>query len=187
MNLLEKEELAVLDEVDSENLEVREAFVVDDLEKANWAFKKISALSSRIKEKEDLAAIERERIATWLEKETISDKQSIDYFNSLLSGYYRELRRTDPKAKLTTPYGKVTSRKMQPKWEFNEEEAILYFKNNDMNELVTVKESIDKTKAKKVFNIVQSENQVKVVDENGEVVNFATVIPQDDSITVKVD
>lgn len=182
MNLLEQQEINQL-----ETEEIKESFSVDSLEKASWAFKKIAALNSRIKEKEELAALEKARIDDWLTSDTKSDKESILYFESLLTSYYVQLKEVDPKAKLSTPYGKVTSRKLQPKWEFDEERAIEYFRNNKLDELINVKESIDKTKAKKVFNIVQNNEQIKVVDENGEFIEFVKVTPQNDAIKVTAE
>lgn len=184
MNQLQEKELELIDER-AEQVEVEESFKITDLDTANWAFKKIDALNARIKEKQDLAEAEKERIAAWLEAETKSDQQSIEYFEHILVEYYQELRAADPKAKLSTPYGKVTSRKKQPSWEFDADQTLEYFKQNNP-ELVEVKESFNKTKAKKVFKPILNE-QGHVVDENGEIVEFVKAVPQGDSFTVKVD
>lgn len=183
MNQLQMNELSMLDEVETTTEEVNERFEVTDLQSANWVFKKISALNTRVEEKKALATDEHIRIDEWLSKETETDTQSIEYFNSLLIEYYRQLRELDPKAKLTTPYGKVTSRKMQPKWEFNEDEAIEYFKVNHP-EIIAVKESVNKTEAKKFLQPMNDEYG-RVVDENGEIVLFAIARPQGESYTVK--
>lgn len=168
-----------------EKTEVENRFKVTDLDTANWAFKKINALNARISEKKKLAQEEIERINAWLESENKTDQQSIEYFEHLLVEYYQELRAADPKAKLSTPYGKVTSRKKQPSWEFDDTAALEYFKSNKP-ELIEVKESFNKTQAKKVFTPVLNELG-SVVDENGEVVDFVKAIPQGDSFSVKAE
>ena len=175
----------ILQEIELEEINEIEAFTIDNLEKANWAFRKMAALNAKIAEKEELAAAEQERIRTWLESGTKSDRESIHFFEKLLTDYYITLRVEDPKAKLTTPYGKVTSRRLQPKWEFEEEKAIEYFKQNhpEIVRVVTTT-SFNKTDAKKLFNITA---EGIVVDENGEIVEFAKATPQECSYTVTAE
>ena len=182
MNQLQTEELLLLDEVQAEE-EYKERFKITDLSGADWAFEKLAAIKTRMKEKEALAEEKRFKIDSWLASETAKDKQSAEYFENILIEYYRELRERDPKAKLSTPAGKVTSRKLQPKWEFDEERAIEYFKLAHP-EIIAVKESFNKAEAKK---LLQPIGLNLVTDENGEVLEFVAVIPQGESYTVKVD
>ena len=184
MNQLQKNELEMLDDP-FDQVEEKERFKITDLDTANWGFKKINALNARITEKKQLAEAEIERINSWLESETKADQQSIEYFEHILVEYYQELRADDPKAKLSTPYGKVTSRKKQPSWEFDDAATLEYFKANKP-ELIEVKESFNKTQAKKVFKPVLDATG-SVVDENGEIVGFVKAVPQGDSFSVKVD
>lgn len=175
----------ILQEIELEETNEIEAFTIDSLEKANWAFRKMAALNAKIAEKEELAAAEQERIRTWLENGTKADKESMQYFEKLLIDYYAALRELDPKAKLTTPYGKVTSRKLQPKWEFEEEKAIEYFRKNCPYYLkVTVTETFNKDDAKKLFDTTPDGT---VVDENGEIIEFARVIEQTCNYTVTAE
>ena len=182
MNQLQTEELLLLDEVQAEE-EYKERFKITDLSGADWAFEKLAAIQARMKEKELLAEEKRFKIDSWLASETAKDKQSAEYFESILVEYYRELRERDPKAKLSTPAGKVTSHKLQPKWEFDEDKALAYFKQS-YPEIIAVKESFNKTEAKKLLQPIGG-NQV--VDENGEMLDFVVVIPQGESYTVKLD
>ena len=172
----------ILQEIELEETNEIEAFTIDNLEKANWAFRKMAALNAKIAEKEELAAAEQERITNWLENGTKADKESIQFFEKLLTDYYITLRAEDPKARLTTPYGRVTSRKLQPKWEFEEEKAVKYFREN-YPEIVkaVITETFSKADAKKLLSF--TEDGI-VVDEYGEIVEFARVTPQDCSYTV---
>ena len=173
-NLLEKE-LESLEEivVDEENIEeVKERFKITDLETANWAFRKLKAIENKKNEIEELAKKEIEpykleisRIEEWKDAELKSFDRSINFFNYLLEGYYREQRKIDPKFKVSTPYGKVTSRKQQPKWNYEEDRLLGWLKVNDL-ELVRVKEEVDKAELKKKYQVVSG----NVVTENGEIV-----------------
>ena len=182
MNQLQTEELTLWDEV-TEAAEAETPFKISDLSGADWAFEKLASIHARMKEKEQLAEEKRFKIDTWLETVTAEDKCSAEYFEGLLIAYYQELRSKDPKAKLSTPAGKVTSRKLHPKWDFDEEKALAYFKKS-YPEIVAIKESFDKTEAKKLLKPIGG-NQV--VDENGEMLDFVMVTPQGESYTVKVD
>ncbi|MEY8763404.1 MULTISPECIES: host-nuclease inhibitor Gam family protein [Clostridium] len=128
----------------------QQGFIVNDLDQANWCFRKIRALNAKIAETKAFADKERERINIWEKAETKNAQDSIAYFESLLSDYYIRLKHVDPKAKVSTPYGKISSRK-SAKWNYNNEDELLsYLKENDSS-LVKVKESVDKTELKKKY------------------------------------
>ncbi|MEY8001556.1 host-nuclease inhibitor Gam family protein [Clostridium sp. Mt-5] len=128
----------------------QQGFTVNDLNQANWCFRKIRALKEKINNTKVLADKERERINDWETSETKSAKDSIAYFESLLSDYYIRLKQKDPKAKVSTPYGKISSRK-SAKWNYNNEDELLsYLKENDAA-LVKIKENIDKAELKKKY------------------------------------
>lgn len=164
----------------------KEKFEVKDLSSATWALRKISEIQRKIYEVEELAKQETHRIDTWKEKETESKKNSIQYFERLLQQYYAEERKKDPKFKLSTPYGRVSSRRLQHKYEFDEKQTLEYLKENQP-ELVKIEEKFNKTDAKKIFQPVQVDNEIKVVDGNGSLVDFVKVTPQGEKITVKAE
>lgn len=163
-------------------------FRVTDLQSANWAFRKMSALQAEIDEKKKLAALEIDRIKQWLEEETKASESSISYFNSLVEGYYREQRENDPKYRLKTPYGTVSSRKQQPEYKYTDV-CISSLKNVGMEELVNTKvtETVDKKavkdKIKEGTLIVKDE---MLITSDGEVVEGVSVLDREDTITVKV-
>lgn len=158
-------------------------FKITDLETANWAFKKLKENEEDIARNKEFADNEIDKVMRWLENENRSYEDSIEYFNSLLTEYYRELRTNDPKAKLSTPNGKVTSRRRQPKFTFDEDETFKYLEK-EKPELIQTEQKFNKTQVKKLLSVTDDNH---VVDENGELVNFVIAEPQDDSITVKTD
>jgi len=161
-------------------------FKVTDLKSSDWAFKKINELEASIEEKKAYAESEIKRINDWLKADTESELASVDYFKFLLTQYYGELKAENPKAKLTTPHGKVTSRKQQPAITWDEQATIDYLKANDP-ELVKITEKFNKVDVKKLFSVKQVGDTLKLVDINGEMPDIANVAAQPDSITVKGD
>lgn len=167
-------------------MEENKRFEVADLDSANWALRKISELKQEIDEKQELAEKELHRIQSWLDKETDPLCKSIEYFEFLLHQYYVEEKRKNPKFKISTPYGKVSSRKRQPKFDFDEEKTLEYFRQ-EKPELIQTKETFNKNEAKKVFQPVKRNGEIQVVDENGQPVDFVKVTPQEEVIIVKTD
>ncbi|MPU14874.1 hypothetical protein FGL68_06670 [Acinetobacter baumannii] len=164
-------------------MENQEIFKIEDLKGASWALRKIKECKESILEKEELAKAEKERIDKWLVNETKNDLINIEYFNGLLVQYYKELKKSDPRAKINTPYGKVATRKTK-KWNYrNEEEFLEYLTSNGHNNLVRVKKEIDKIKIKKEF---VNQDGVVVDKNTGEILPYIDVV-EEENISVKVD
>ncbi|MDU4545284.1 MAG: host-nuclease inhibitor Gam family protein [Clostridium botulinum] len=163
-------------------MENQETFKITDLKGASWALRKIKECKENILEKEELAKVEKERIEEWLNNETKSDLVSLEYFNGLLLQYYKELKQKDPKAKISTPYGKVTSRKNK-KWNYGNEETLLkYLNSNGYKNLIRTKQEINKTDFKESFLIKDG----IVLDKNtGEVIPEISIV-EEENINVKV-
>ena len=155
-----------------------QGFMVNNLESANWCFRKIQALQNRIQENKALADSERQRIDSWEEKELHQDMESINYLSSLVKQYYVEQKEKDKKFKLSTPYGKVVSRKTS-KWSYDDEKVKSWLKENGHAELLKVKEELDKANIKIVFK--------DGIDHNtGECVEGVT-IEKIENISIKVE
>lgn len=156
----------------------REGFKIDSLEGATWAFRKLRALTEKQEEVKNLAAAEIEKVEAWRDKELENYTNDKAYFEGLLTDYYVDERAKDSKFKLSTPYGKVTSRKSK-KWVYeSEEQLIKYCKDNNIP-VVRVKEELDKTNLKKIY-------KDGVNTETGELLPFIH-IDESTSITVKAE
>ncbi|KEI04702.1 host-nuclease inhibitor Gam family protein [Clostridium botulinum] len=176
MNALLKNEIKEMNEVIEEQVTT---FKVDSLESANWCFRKIRALKEQIENNKALANAEKFRIDSWEKKENESALNSIDYFESLVTEYFKEEKIKDKKFKLSTPYGKVSSRKSKT-WKYENEELTLeYLKKNDYFDLIKVKEDLNKTELKKVF-------KDGVNKETGEILPGVSV-EEKESISIKVE
>ena len=176
LNALLKNEIDEMNEIMEEEVT---GFKVDNIESANWCFRKIRALKEKIAETNELAEREIERINNWRRKENENAENSIAYFEGLLTEYYVQLKAQDPKAKVSTPYGKISSRKSK-KWLYaNEDETKKWLKENGHIELIKVKEELDKANLKKAFK-----DGIDV--ETGEVIPGIAVV-EEESITIKVE
>lgn len=161
--------------------EAKKPFKISELEQTSWAFKKLRKLQEEEDQIKYLASKEMEIINTWQSKELEKIENSKKYFNGILEEYYMEELEKNPKAKINTPFGKMSIRKQQPKWEIENEVALEWIKKND-KQLIRVKEEIDKAGLKKKYKIVGNQ----VVTEDGEIVEGIEILERDPKITIKV-
>lgn len=174
MELIEAEETI-------EAAEVGGRFTIQDLDSANWAFRKLAAIERKRKEIQELADREIERIKDWQNQEEESLNNSKEFFEGLLTEYFVRQRELDPKFKLSTPYGRVSSRKQQPKWIYDNDKVVEWLKEND-KELIRVKYEPDKREIKKKYKVVGN----TVVTEDGEIVEGITIEERPEKVTIKV-
>lgn len=160
------------------DVQEKDSFKIENLEGATWAFRKLRAIASKEKEIEEIATMERERINIWELKQKEEFESNKTYFEMLLNNYYREEKSKDKKFKLSTPYGKVSSRRTQ-KWFYEDEQALKeYIKANNIP-AIKIKEEIDKISLKKLFR-----NGVN--KETGEVLP-GVQIEEIETVTVKAE
>ena len=178
MNTLEKLELIEAEET----LQEKEKFKIEDLNGANWALRKISAYQKKMAEIKQLAEEEQYRLACWEIRETESIESSIEYFESLLAEYLIERRKENPKYKITTPYGKVSTRKQPDKWEYKDKAVLEYLKSIDAKELIRIKEELNKADLKKVVTVEEGKAVYQGVAMPG-----ITIIEQPEKVIVSVE
>ena len=177
LNRYEIEELTTTSE------EEKQGWSINNLESVNWALRKIAALNKQITENEQLAKEEKYRIDQWEQKENNSHKQSIEFFEQKISEYHRELLVDDPNAKIKTPYGQVSLRKVAAKIEYGND-TVQELKDIGLDEYVRIKEEVNKADLKKILTIT---DDLKVVTEDGEVLNSAIVTPESHKTVIKVE
>lgn len=161
----------------------KEAFVVDDLSKATWAMRQLRGIVVQIEANVAIAEAEKERIERWQESVNKSLLNDRLYFETLLTNYLRMERQEDPDKKtISTPYGKITSRTTQPKWEVEEQLTDWLLNHNDT--LIRVKYEVDKAELKKTYDIVGTN---AIDPKTGEVVPHISITPSDINYKVEVE
>lgn len=184
MNKLVAYEMEEVETIDLQSEETKERFQITNIDQLNWAFRKLAALQEEQKDVENLAEGEFERINAWKEKETEKINRTQDFFQTLISEFALKKRIEDPKfKKITTPYGKFTWKKQQPKWNYDDEKVVQHLEENGLEDFFRTKKEPIKTDIKKLFGVMDSGD---VVDPNGMVVNGLKVIPQLDKLDIKV-
>lgn len=158
--------------------EVKEDFKIDNLEGATWAFRKLRAIESKKAEIKAIADEEKARIDLWEEQQLKQYEADTEFFEGAISAYFIEERAKDKKFKLSTPYGKVSSRKTE-KYIYEDEQAIKDYCNVNEIDAIRVKEELDKAAFKKLC-------KGGINQETGEVVPGVRV-ENIETITVKAE
>ena len=162
--------------------EEKEKFEVNSLSSADWALRKIKELEADIKQNMDFAESEKIRLEQWLESENRKYQESIEYFNGLLSHYLQELRKDNPKAKISTPHGTVSTRKNPKQWTYSDD-VLAELEEKEMFEFIRIKKEVDKKELKKVLSAT---DDGIVVNSDGEVIKGVTVVDGGEVMTVKI-
>ena len=162
--------------------EEKEKFEVNSLSSADWALRKIKELEADIKQNMDFAESEKIRLEQWLESENHKYKESIEYFNGLLSHYLQELRKDNQKAKISTPHGTVSTRKNPKQWTYSDD-VLAELEEKEMFEFIRIKKEVDKKELKKVLSAT---DDGIVVNSDGEVIKGVTVVDGGEVMTVKI-
>lgn len=192
----EKEEKKILypdrPEMNEEDLEegeeaVDEKFRVTDLHSADWCLEKIAEKEALISEVRDLATAKKQLIDRWEQKETERHQRSIQFFQFLLGQYLAEQREKDPKFKISTPMGLVSTRVQQPEWNIEDEDRVIeLLEISGQSAFIRVKKELKKGDIKKTCEI---RNGVPVlVTETDEVIlQGIKVEERPPKLTVKIN
>lgn len=159
-------------------VEQREDFKIENLEGATWAFRKLRAIENKEAEIKAIAEKEISTVTAWMNKEIDQYSKEKDFFSYLLQEFYKTEKAKDKKFKLSTPYGKVTS-KTGDKYFYDDEKAIIEYCDLNNIQAIKVKKELDKPSFKKVC--AGGINQ-----ETGEVIPGVRV-EKTETITVKVE
>ncbi len=162
-----------------------EGFTVDTDEKANWALRKIKQAKQKQEESNALTLSEIDKVERWNKKQQEDAQMDIDFFQGLLAGYASKKREEDPKYKSQKlPNGRIRFKKQQPKYVYDDAALLTSLKKNGRNDLVKVKETVDKTEVKKAF---VSQNGALIDPDTGEFIDGVTVVDQEDKFEVITD
>lgn len=152
--------------------------VVNDLDSAGNIFKKIKFMNEQIQEKKDYAAKERSLIDVWEQQQIKELSSKKEYFEGLIRVYFAEQRHTNSKFKLSTPWGKVSSRATKNLKIDNEEKLIEHFEMNDI-EAIRTKKELDK-------KYINNRYKNGVDQTTGEILPYVH-IEESESITIKAE
>lgn len=155
----------------------REAFVVDNDEKADWAMRKLASI--RRKQADNKAIYDREvlRVAEWLEKVNTALERDAEWFESNLKPYALVERHSGRKS-IVLPHGTIKTTAGRPRIEISNELELLAWAETAQPDLIRTKKEIDK----KSLNALITETG-DVISTQGEIVPSVRVTPAETSVS----
>jgi len=165
---------------------------VVDLATATEYMAKIRKVKQLIHEIEEVG-IERikklqeeiKQVSEWINSEAEEHESKIKYYETELLRYWNEQIDKNKKFKLSTPYGKIKTRKQQPKFEYDEETLKNWLVTNKPD-LIRKKEeiSIDKLGLKSFFE--KDEEGNVIFTETGEITEILQIKEQPIKVEIEV-
>ena len=175
MDALEKYDLENDEEVSKPNFEIT------DLSSATWAMRKYRALAAKDDELKKVALEQKESINAWLESKLQANQDSRAFFEGLFADYLTKLRKDDPKARIETPFGTVSTRKTPTGVNWSDETVVQSLEKQGLNDLINIKKTPDKKQIKKQFYFVKG----RYVNDEGQIIDGASEKESVENLIVK--
>ena len=155
----------------------REAFVISDDSKADWAMRKLASLRRKQADNKAIFDKEVQRVTEWLEKVNRDIERDAEWFESNLKPYALT-QRYDGRKSVVLPHGTIKTTAGRPKIEIEDESQFLAWAEISQPELIRIKKEIDK----KVLNTLLTDSG-DVISTQGEIVPSVRVIPAETSVS----
>jgi len=157
----------------------REGFTVETQDQAAWASRRAAAAHRKMDEISAWEAREVERIRAAAAAERKQYERDAEYFAGLLAQYVMRLQAEGSKKKsVKLPGGTIALRSRQPKLEIHDEAAAIEMLRG--TSFVKVEEKLAKGDLKK--QLERTDDGQWVLKSTGEVVEWAALVEQEDSI-----
>jgi len=161
------------DLADTEN----QRFRIQDDNQADWALRKIARARQDMKEAEETAAMEIEKINRWLDGQRDESLRTELFFTVLLQEYYEPRFMTNPDKKTyKLPSGKVQRRTQQPLFDRDNEALLAWLKQRGMTDYVEVKETPKWGELKQQVQVVGEHVVIKDGPLKGEIIDGVEVV-----------
>lgn len=163
--------------------EVHEEWRVDSMSAADWALRKIRSRRMEIEELKKFAAAQKAQIDSWLEEQTESLQDDIDFFEAKLKPFVADALEGKKTKTLKFPCGACSFKKSAPKFTKDEEVLTQWVLLNE-KDYINTKYSVNWADFKKTLQYAQDG---KMITADGEVVPGVTYTVEEDSFTVKTE
>lgn len=158
---------------DTEN----QRFRIQDDNQADWALRKIARARQDMKEAEEMAAMEIEKINRWLDGQRDESLRTERFFTALLQEYYEPRFMTNPDKKTyKLPSGKVQRRTQQPLFDRDNEALLAWLKQRGMTDYIEVKETPKWGELKQQVQVVGEHVVIKDGPLKGEIIDGVEVV-----------
>lgn len=146
--------------------EAKEGFVIDSMEKAEWALKKIAEHKAECKRIADFANEQIAKIQAWADEQAEAHENDVKFFEGLLMPFAAAELEGKKTKTIKMPSGKMSFKKATT-YERDEKALLVFVKETGMQDFVKVEEKLNWNEMKKSCTVTADG---KLVTEDGEVI-----------------
>lgn len=146
--------------------ELQEGWQISTEEEADWALMKLREVTKQEAKDKRMYEINKKRVDDWYATAKEKTDRKRENFETLLNYYMRKKLKENPKYKLSTPNGGLSSRK-KTEWTYDDKKLLERLKDTEYVQTTQKVKWGNYRKTLEVFN-------GKVIDENGEIVEDVT-------------
>ena len=162
------------EENDNDEVEKKQ-FEIEDLSGVDWALRKIQQNNEKFKEIKEYAEKEVSKYNLLIKRQQEMTENNNQYLRYLIKNFLDAKRKEDPKYKITTAIGTVSTRN-KTNWKYDDEKLLDFFKKNDMTKYIKFKEEVNTVDFKKEAIVTDSG---VVVTEAGEIIDGVEVTQEE--------
>lgn len=158
-------------------------FQVHDLSSATWVMRKLRVLDAKDAEINAMADEQIKSLNDWRNKELADNDGDRGFLQGYLGAYLDKLREDDPKARIKTPYGTVSTRKTPAGVQWDEKSVLASLEDQSLTNFIRIKKEPDKKAIKKEFSFMGGH----YINSDGQELKGAIEKPEHVSLVVKTD
>ena len=147
-------------------VEAKDSFIVDSMEKAEWALKKIAEHKAECKRIDDFANEQIAKIQAWADEQAEAHENDVKFFEGLLMPFAAAELEGKKTKTLKMPSGKMSFKKATT-YERDEKALLEFVKKTGMHDFVKIEEKLNWNEMKKSCIVTEDG---KFVTEDGEIV-----------------
>lgn len=164
MAVLEEEIMEALDqEIDEEAAEQGE-FVIDSMDKLDWAIRKVAVIEKGAEQKIECARRQILRLQEYIRRVNENTEKNTARFKTMMEPFVKTLLEGGKRKSFDAPSGTVGFRVQEPEFEKDDESLVKWLKESGKRDLVKVKESVDWAILKKQLVDVMEDGTCVTVD-----------------------
>lgn len=193
----------MIENIEIEEIEQKEKFIIDDLSKAEWAVKKINGLQNEIEtikiEAKKMIDAEKFRVEKWANDEILRKQESVNFFMNILQPFAEQQLKDSKKKSFKVPSGTIGFKagsvdfKIKGEDISNDNQDLIAFTQSSYPDLIKTETTVNWSDLKKKLKTIETKIntddgekiEIKVITEDGELVPDMTAAINENKFYVK--
>jgi len=169
--------------------EAKNGFVIDNIDKLDWAIRKWNKVEADAKMKIECAKRQIAKLATYIAETEVKAEQEKQQFEMMMRPFIEEQLQGQKTKTFKAPSGKVALRNQVPEITRDNQVLLQFLKDNDQAEHIEIetKEKVKWDKFKKDLVLQITDTGGYYLTREGEIVPGVTVTPRSAKLIVEVE